>query len=102
MAESRKKRVAHVQNPGPSEGWYAEVKDLIKRVDPENGICRHEIGIRGWRVRLGGREAEVPDYAFECLYKDKPAYETSEGYVTYDLHEEAIYRLVGLIETHSV
>ena len=50
----------------------------------------------------GGREAEVPDYAFECLYKDKPAYETSEGYVTYDLHEEAIYRLVGLIETHSV
>ena len=48
MEQRREKRFAHVQNPEPSTGWYAEVKDLVKRVDPDNGLCKHDVGIRGW------------------------------------------------------
>ena len=39
--------------------------------------------------------------AFEQLYKDKSSHETFEGYRVRDLHEDAIYRLVALMETHS-
>jgi len=31
-------RYAHVRNPEPSLSFYAEVKDLVKRIDPERGV----------------------------------------------------------------
>ena len=111
MKQRREKRYAHVQNPEPSKGWYAEVKDLVKRVDPKNGEVNwkqgkgSQVGGGAWYVRLGGREALfrfVDGCAFDLLYKDKPAYETSEGYIAHDLREDAIYRLVGLMETHRI
>ncbi len=55
-------------------------------------------------MRIGGREALFPflhGCAFEQLYKDKSSHETPEGYRARDLHEDAIYRLVALMETHS-
>ncbi len=111
MKQLREKRFAHVQNPEPSEGHYAEVKDLVKRIDHENGVIDwkpgkgSQPGGGAWYVRLGGREALFPflgGCAFDLLYKDKPSYETPEGYIARDLREDAIYRLVALMETHGV
>jgi len=111
MKQRREKRFAHVQNVEPSEGWYAEVKDLVKRVDPENGEVvfkpgkGSQRGSGAWYVRLGGREALFPftdGCDLELLYKDKPSYETPEGYIAKDLRDDVIYRLVALMETHSV
>jgi len=111
MKQRRRKRFAHVQNLEPSEGWYAEVKDLVKRIDPENGEVDwkpgkgSQTGGGAWYVRVSGREALFPfegGCAFDQLYKDKPPYETPEGYIAHDLREDVIYRLVALMETHSV
>jgi len=111
MKRLRDKRFAHVRNPEPSWGWYAEVKDLLKRVDPESGEVSWKPGLGRqpgsgvWCVRLGGREAQFPfvkTCALERLYKDEPYRETPEGSVIKDLREDAIFRLVALMETHSI
>jgi tetratricopeptide (TPR) repeat protein len=37
-------RYVHVQNPQPSLDFYAEVKDLVKRIDPERGVVVFWLG----------------------------------------------------------
>jgi hypothetical protein len=61
-------RYAHVKNPNPepSVGWYAEVRDLVHRVDPKRGFCEWWSGKSpgqgggSWHVRMGRHEALFP------------------------------------------
>lgn len=105
MSAIRRKRHAHVQNPEPSIGWYAEAKDLVKRIDPKHGVCEWDIGKRSWRVCLGGREALMPfekGCALDQLYKAEKSRPITDDHYTRELREDAVYRLVAIMELNAV
>ncbi len=98
-------RYAHVQNPEPSLHFYAEVKDLVKRIDPERGVVVFWLGkgthggSGSWYVRMAGREALFPfvhGCAFDELYTGN-RWVTPENHDVRELREDAVYRLVDLM-----
>lgn len=111
MKQRREKRFVQGRTIESSEGWYAEVKDLIKRIDLKDGKVDWkpgkgpQVGSGAWYVHVGGREALFPfeeGCALDYLYKDEPSYEIPKGYIARDLREDAVYRLVELMEAHRV
>ncbi len=98
-------RVIQTPAPEPSSGHYAEAKDLVKRIDPENGLCEWAIGKRSWHVRVGTREAYMPfenGCALDHLYVEKHARPTNAGDYHRQLHPDAVFRLVAIMELHAV
>lgn len=98
-------RYAHVQNPEPSLHFYAEVKDLVKRIDPERGVVVFWLGkgTRGgsgsWYVRMAGREALFPfegGCAFDGLYTEDRQV-TPDNHDVRGLREDAVYGLADLM-----
>jgi hypothetical protein len=104
-------RYAHIKNPNPepSVGWYAEVNDLVKRVDPKRGFCEWWSGKSpgpgggSWHVRMGGHEALFPftdTSALEHLYTDR-RWITPDNREMHELQEDAIYRLADLMRSEK-
>ena len=98
-------RYAHVQNPEPSYEDYAEVKDLVKRIDPERGFVEWwfgkgpQRGSGSWHVRMAGSEALFPfvhGCAFDGLYTGN-RWVTPENHDVRELREDAVYILADLI-----
>ena len=102
-------RYAHVQNPEPSVDFYAEVKDLVKRVDPEHGVAIFWLGkgthggSGSWYVRMAGRTALFPFHggcAFDGMYIGN-RWVTSENHEVHELREDAVYQLVDLMRSEE-
>ncbi len=102
-------RYAHVQNPEPSVDFYAEVKDLVKRVDPEHGVAIFWLGkgthggSGSWYVRMAGRTALFPFHggcAFDGMYTGN-RWVTSENHEVHEVREDAVYQLVDLMRSEE-
>ena len=103
-------RYAHVQNPEPSLDFYAEVKDLVKRIDPEHGdvVWWFGKGTQGgsgsWYVRMAGRESLFPfdgGCEFDSLYTGNEERLTKDNHLVRDLREDAVYLLVELMRSEK-
>ena len=100
-------RYAHVQNPDPSLDFYAEVKDLVRRIDPERGKVWFwlgkgtQVGSGSWYVRMAGRVALFPfvnGCAFDSLYTGEERV-TKDNHLVHDLREDAVYTLADMMRS---
>lgn len=102
------RRYAHVQNPDPSRDFYAEVKDLVKRIDPERGKVGFglgkgtQVGSASWYVRMAGCVALFPfehGCEFDTLYTGDEERVTKDNHLVHDLREDAVYTLADMMRS---